>query len=343
MSLSGNSNAISNRDARKFPGTISSVMGRAAAEIEQQHQLRKTAPVLGSPSVMAITIYDNCHRGRCQDQHRHHAGLRIMLKKLIFASALAGVPSLAFAADLPIRYKAPVNAVTPLPFSWTGFYVGFNVGGAFDNSDRVDVSGLTSLGLFPDALSLRNKSSGVTAGGQAGYNYEFSLGNLSGIVLGLEADAAYTDLSSELPIDSGGIVPGSTVNLRSRLDYLGTIRGRLGYSYDRFLVYGTGGFAYGTVEHSASLQVPGVGTLANANLKTTEIGFAYGGGVEYALPFDSFFHLTNSSAITLRAEYLRYDLGDTNANFSLAFPPAAASIKLRDVGNIARAGLNYKF
>jgi len=267
-----------------------------------------------------------------------------MLKKLIFASALASVPSLAFAADLPARYQPALKA-PPLPqaFSWTGFYVGFNVGGAFDNSDRIDVSGLTSiLGTGPDALSLRNKSSGVTAGGQAGYNYEFSLGDRSGIVVGLEADAAYTDLSSNLPIDSGGIVPGSTVNLRSRLDYLGTIRGRLGYAYDRFLVYGTGGFAYGTVEHSASLDLPVVGTLANASLKTTEIGFAYGGGVEYALPIDTFFHLTNTSAVTLKAEYLRYDLGDTNASFA-ALPAVSASIKLHDVGNIARAGVNYKF
>jgi opacity protein-like surface antigen len=99
---------------------------------------------------------------------------------------------------------------------------------------------------------------------------------------------------------------------------LGTIRGRLGYAYDRLLIYGTGGFAYGAIEHSASLDVPGLGALANANLKTTEIGFAYGGGIEYALPLDVFLHLTNTSAVTLKAEYLRYDLGETSANFAIS-------------------------
>jgi outer membrane immunogenic protein len=265
----------------------------------------------------------------------------VMPKKLILALALLSAPGVAFAADLPVRYQPALKA-PPLPqaFSWTGFYVGLNVGGAFDNSDRIDVSASVA-GLGSDAYSLRNKSSGVTAGGQAGYNYEFALGNMSGIVIGLEADAAYTDLSSNLPIDSGVLIPGSTVNLSSRLDYLGTIRGRLGYAYDRFLVYGTGGFAYGTVEHSATLQAPGLGTLANANLKSTETGFTYGGGFEYALPVDTFIHMSSTSALTVRVEYLRYELDDNNINVGL--PGVAASIKFKDVGNIARAGINYKF
>ncbi|WP_051382334.1 outer membrane beta-barrel protein [Bradyrhizobium sp. Tv2a-2] len=258
-----------------------------------------------------------------------------MPKKLILALALLTAPGVSFAADLPVRYQPAVKA-PPLPqaFSWTGFYVGVNVGGAFDNSDRIDGS-VTSILFGSDPFSLRNKSSGITAGGQAGYNYEFALGNLNGIVIGLEADAAYTDLSSNLPIAAGLI----TGNVSSRLDYLGTIRGRLGYAYDRFLVYGTGGFAYGTVEHSATLDlfVP----FVNANLKTTETGFTYGGGFEYALPVDTFFHMSSTSAVTVRAEYLRYELDDTSLNF--AGPLNAASVKLKDVGNIARAGINYKF
>jgi outer membrane immunogenic protein len=254
-----------------------------------------------------------------------------MLKKLKNTTALMSVPSLAIAADLPIRSQMPLKA-PPLQqqvFSWTGFYIGGNVGGAFDNSDRVEVTGLAGPGL----LDLRNKSDGVTAGGQFGYNYEFMLGGLSGIVIGVETDAAYTDLSSSLPIDAGAL---GTVNLHSRLDYLGTVRGRLGYAYDRFLVYGTGGFAYGTVEHSADLNGANF-----ANLKTTETGFTYGGGFEYALPIDTWIHMSNTSAITVGAEYLRYQLDDTNANFALG--GLAASIKLKDTGNIARARINFKF
>jgi outer membrane immunogenic protein len=267
-----------------------------------------------------------------------------MFKKLIVAAALVNAPSIAFAADLSTAYQPAYKAPpVPQPFSWTGFYIGANVGGAFDNSNRVNVSGLSSLlGTGPDALSLRNKSDGITGGGQIGYNYEFSGGNLNGILIGIEADAAYTDLSGNLSIDGSAIAPGSTVNLSSRLDYLGTVRGRLGYAYDRVLVYGTGGFAYGTVEHNASLNVPGAGTLASANLKATEIGFAYGGGIEYALPISPFFHWSDTSAVTVRAEYLRYELGDTSASLA-AVPNIATSVKLKDVGNIARAAINYKF
>jgi outer membrane immunogenic protein len=255
-----------------------------------------------------------------------------MLKKLTIAFALASVPGLAAAADLPMRSQMPLKA-PPLQqqvFSWTGFYIGGNVGGAFDNSDRVEVTGLAGPGL----LDLRNKSDGVTAGGQFGYNYEFMLGGLSGIVVGVETDAAYTDLSSSLPIATG--IPGATVNLSSRLDYLGTVRGRLGYAYDRFLVYGTGGFAYGTVEHNADINGANF-----ANLKTTETGFTYGGGFEYALPIDTYIHMTSTSAVTIGAEYLRYQLDDNSANFGLG--GLNASIKLKDTGNIARARINYKF
>jgi outer membrane immunogenic protein len=261
-----------------------------------------------------------------------------MLKKLIFA--LASIPGVAFAADLPTRYQMPLKAIAAVPFSWTGFYIGANVGGAFDNTDRVVAAGITPLlGIGPDPVTLRNKSDGISAGAQAGYNYEFALGNGNGVVIGLETDIAYTDLSSEMLIDAGVVVPGSSVDYRSRLNYLGTIRGRLGYAYDRFMVYGTGGFAYGSVDHSANLVLGGA-SLASASVTDTEIGFAYGGGVEYALPANAFFHLTETSAVTVRAEYLRYDLDHTSASINI---PGSINVSLHDVGNIARAGVNYKF
>jgi outer membrane immunogenic protein len=261
-----------------------------------------------------------------------------MLKKLIFASVLMAIPGLAFAADLPVRSQLALKA-PPLQqqaFSWTGFYIGGNIGGAFDNSNRIDES-------FGGAgsLSLRGTGSGVAAGGQAGYNYEFALGNLSGIVIGLEADAAYTDLSAHTTVDSSVITRGSTLSDSSHLDYLGTIRGRLGYAYDRFLVYGTGGLAYGTDDHDVSRVSRRGRLLETDDITSTEIGFAYGAGFEYALPIDTYFHLTSTSAVTVGAEYLRYDLG--RANETDTDRASTASDKLRDVGNIARARINYKF
>jgi outer membrane immunogenic protein len=267
-----------------------------------------------------------------------------MLKKVAVAGAvLSCAPGLVSAADLPVRYQRPLNAVAPVPFTWTGFYIGANVGGAFDNEDRVNVSGIGALlGSGIDAYSLRNKSTGVTAGGQAGYNYEFDLGNGGGIVIGLEADAAFTDLSRNSVIDTSVILPGSSADYHTSLDYLGTIRGRLGYAYDRFFVYGTGGLAYGGVDHNVNLRSGAGASLASINFDTTEVGFTYGGGIEYALPIEPFYNIASSSAVTIRVEYLRYELNNTDAtaNIGAAEP---LKIKFHDVGNIARAGINYKF
>jgi outer membrane immunogenic protein len=261
-----------------------------------------------------------------------------MLKRAIVAAGtLCIIPGLAFAADLPVGYQRPLKAVPSVPFTWTGFYIGANVGGAFDNSDRVNVTGLGPF-LGVDSLAIRQKSTGITGGGQVGYNYEFGIGNGSGIVIGIEADGAYTDLSKNSVINIAGQYSAA---YHTSLDYLGTIRGRLGYAYDRFMVYGTGGFAYGGVGHSASV-LPGNGIPPiSASINTTETGFAYGGGLEYALPTDAFYHLSNTSAVTVRVEYLRYELNNNLATVSLGV--SSPQVKFHDVGNIARAGVSYKF
>jgi outer membrane immunogenic protein len=264
-----------------------------------------------------------------------------MLKKLIFASTLASIPGLAFAADLPVRSQMPLKA-PPLQqqaFSWTGFYAGINIGGAFNDSERFEQSD-----SFEPTISSRTQGSGLVAGGQVGYNYEFSLGNLNGIVVGLETDAAYADVSSNLAGDPNAATFEGLYNVHNRMDFLGTVRGRLGYANDRFLIYGTGGFAYGNVEHNLSVNQPALGAVASTSFKTNETGFVYGGGVEYALPIDTFFHMSGSSAVTVRAEYLRYELNGDNANVDpLIFSGTSSSFKPKDVGNIARAAVNYKF
>jgi len=244
---------------------------------------------------------------------------------------------LAFAADLPASYQRPLKASPPVPFTWTGFYIGANVGGAFDNNDRVDVSGLGPVLGGVDAFSLQQKTTGVTAGGQVGYNYEFGLGN--GIVIGIEADGAFTNLSGNSIIDIAGEY---STAYHTSLDYLGTIRGRLGYAYDRFMVYGTGGFAYGGVDHNANvLGGSGIPPIS-VNFSSTETGFAYGGGIEYALPMDWFYRVSNTNAVTIRGEYLRYELSNNGVSINVA-GLLAPQVKFHDTGNIARLGVSYKF
>ena len=110
--------------------------------------------------------------------------------------------------------------------------------------------------------------------------------------------------------------------------FVGTARGRVGYAFGNVLVYGTGGFAYGGVKD-------GVG-VATANKIAT--GYAYGGGIEYAIPTSSFVNVFHSSAVTLKAEYLHYDLGSHGVELG---PHQRATVK--NDGNIVRAGINYKF
>ncbi|MBE7249106.1 MAG: porin family protein, partial [Actinomycetospora chiangmaiensis] len=196
------------------------------------------------------------------------------MKRLITSlAAFTALTAAASAADLP-RRAAPPPVFTPVPvFTWTGAYFGINAGYAFDASSRSNNSGfvqtagspavLTGAGLVPyQALAPngsvllynRNNREGFSGGGQIGYNYQFTPG--SGIVVGFEADAQYLDFggrpryATNAAVINPGFVPlNGTLNT---LDFFGTVRGRLGYAFDRTLVYATGGFAYATGTNDGS-------------------------------------------------------------------------------------------
>ena len=288
--------------------------------------------------------------------------------------ALAG--SAALAADLPSRVAPPVYAPPPLPaFTWTGAYIGINAG-YVDGLTRFDrTTGFLANNNASLATGIRTSrhtidDDGFTAGGQIGYNYQ--LGNIggfgfggagSGIVVGVEADAAYTDLDRTDTLGNtsnfGALVtPNSPATTRldqyrANLDFLGTVRGRIGFAFNQFLIYGTGGFAYGDVNRRTTYFGPNANTTpffqgSNNGLKT---GYAYGGGIEYALPANSFLSFLNffhSSAVTIKAEYLHYDLGTDRLTFPAVGAAAALGLggyteRVHTEGDVARAGINYKF
>ncbi|KQT49274.1 porin [Methylobacterium sp. Leaf456] len=284
-------------------------------------------------------------------------------------TALAGivVAGSALAADLP-RRAAPPPIFTPVPvFTWTGFYAGFNAGYGFGTNESrgatvIAIPGaLTSQGggVAAAGFSNRDSNDGFVGGGQIGYNYQLTPG--SGVVVGIEADAQYVDFGRRrnavgLFDAAGGALtaaPGVTFvnpNGVSSLDYFGTVRGRLGYAFDRTLVYATGGFAYGS-GGGREFGLPGA---SSDEFKT---GYAVGGGVEYALPTDSFLNFFKSSAVTFKVEglYVNLDQG-RRLNGAYAFDAAntysvpangtvlAGSIARRDTEfAVVRAGINYKF
>jgi outer membrane immunogenic protein len=182
-----------------------------------------------------------------------------MKKSLISATviALALSAGAALAADLPSRKEAPVYVPPPPPPLWTGFYVGLNAGGTFggDNTTNVSTSPIFAIpsaatpggNNFPGPASLAaaaaltgsalgGNNGGFIGGGQVGYNYQF----YNNFLVGLEADiqgiagtqgsgsqTAFADALSGVGFP--GNFAGGTVTVQKSLDYLGTVRGRLGY------------------------------------------------------------------------------------------------------------------
>ncbi len=178
---------------------------------------------------------------------------------------------------------------------------------------------------------------GFTGGGQMGYN--FQAGNW---VYGIEADIAYTDLNETRTVTTTGLAPGRAPNLqntfRQELEYLGTVRGRLGYSFGRTLFYGTGGFAFGGVNNSASFTgANGAPVQFSGGRSDTRTGYAVGGGVEHAF----------AGPWSMKVEYLYYNLGRDTIN--VAVVPGSGgggtgyNTRFENSGSLVRAGLNYRF
>jgi outer membrane immunogenic protein len=284
---------------------------------------------------------------------------------LLSSAAAAVVASTAFAA------YAQSPAGGPLPaFNWTGPYIGINAGDDFDGATRFD----RTTGQMPNntsalALNLRPTdhavhSSGFTGGVQVGYNRELSdryrIGG-AGMVIGAEADAQYTDIhrtetlsNTTLygPLDVPGTTPTTRINqYQGDLDFLGTVRGRVGFAYNTLLIYGTGGYAYGDVQRAITYYGPNAPTTPYFAGESNGMrsGFAYGGGIEYAVPTGSFldrFNVFHASGVTIKAEYLHYDLGADTLNFPGVNGGATIggySSRVRTDGDLARAGINYKF
>jgi outer membrane immunogenic protein len=168
------------------------------------------------------------------------------MKKLLLTSvaltALFG--GSAFAADLRPAYKA---APPPPPvYSWTGIYWGVNVGYSWGEAKN-DV---TLLGV--GTASSSRKMDGAIGGFQAGYNWQFN----RNWVFGVEADISFTDIND------------NTLGIPVHVDYVGSARARLGYAWDRMMLYGTGGLAF--------VRAGGAG------VHQSDTGFALGGGLEWA-------------------------------------------------------------
>ncbi|MGI4939790.1 MAG: outer membrane protein [Janthinobacterium lividum] len=269
-----------------------------------------------------------------------------MSRSLSAAFAIAVLSSAAVAADLPTPRMVLPAATAPVPlFTWTGFYVGLNAGDAFSAHDSLSgrAPGFGSYLGGQDDYHLSTSTSGFTGGGQLGYNYQFGAG--SGVVAGIEGDFAYTDLSATRALPTEGALAGLSTAYRTNHDGVGTIRGRLGYGFGPLLVYGTGGFAYDLADRQSLVTAPGGAELLRLDVRSVDVGYAAGGGVEYALPVGllpaGLAGLSQGGAITVRAEYLHVATGQHSVPLTVA--GQAVTLHMHDAVDLGRAGINYKF
>ena len=242
--------------------------------------------------------------------------MRNLLLGSIALVALIAAADAARAADLPPApapmYKAP--AMMPPAFSWTGLYIGGDVGYGWGTSSGTLGN---SIGAFPVPYTYH--ADGGLGGGFVGGNYQFGQ-----IVLGAEADWQGADLTG----NSGSISPAfGPYTISTKVKDYGSVRGRLGFAVDHWLFFGTGGWAFGS--WSTSYALTGAAPFFT-NSPNSSQGWTAGAGAEYAF--------TNN--IIGRVEYRYTNLGSSSY---VDIPSNSSELGNKVTINDVRAGLSFKF
>jgi outer membrane immunogenic protein len=246
---------------------------------------------------------------------------------LLSSAAIAALSTVSFAADLPARKMAPAPIMAAPIFTWTGFYVGAQLGGAW-TGDKV--SDYATGGAFLGSGKLDH--SAIVGGVHAGYNMQ-----AGAIVYGLEGDIEGTGLSktSNSLFNPAGVLFAGVYGYNTKIDWQGSIRGRLGYAAGPALFYVTGGVAFANVKTGYTSAAGAALAAGSYSFSDTRAGWTVGGGVEYAFN-------NNWSA---RVEYRYTDFGsftDVTAAAPVTFW-SGESIKHKLTEQAVRVGISYKF
>lgn len=239
------------------------------------------------------------------------------MKSTVSAIALASAifASQANATDLK-NTSDPTSVASENSAHWAGLYAGVHGGWSDWSFERPD-----------DKSSPTQDIDGYFGGAQIGYDFQVPG---SSIVVGVVADAAIGDLQGDTYKD------GTYITLDTEIDAFGTIRGRVGYAFGRFLPYVTGGAAWvagSTSEHCPKNAYWGHCKTAGAYDDTDEFtrwGFAYGAGVEAKVV----------DHVSVFAEYLRLDFG--TETHDLGSKSSDRDVRIDNV-DVFKAGLNYRF
>lgn len=236
-----------------------------------------------------------------------------MKPTIVFLAALGLSASMAHAADL-----IPVEPVVAVP-GWSGCYVGVHGGYGHGQNGGVHDSNDSS---FNDLGNLHPE--GWLGGGQVGCNWQ-----MDSLVFGIEGDITATGMDDSMPHND----QPSVDFLESEVDWLASLRGRMGIANGSLLFYGTGGVAWArhslTDTDDSSTPPP-----SPSSIEFTDHGWVAGAGLEYMM----------ANNWVLRGEYLHYAFSETHSFGSSDLPDGDAgdSYSLEDV-DVIRVGLSYKF
>ncbi len=253
------------------------------------------------------------------------------MKRILFVGAFALLAGgQALAADLPPPVAPPPRApavyvpiVVPV-YSWTGFYIGGNVGWGWNSVSITDNTGLN--------YSNSTNQGQFAGGGQVGFNYEFP----GGFVLGAEADFDWLPNTSNS--GNGTVVPaagGNTIQVTANNRWITDVAARAGYAWDRVLLYGKGGWAWVGSSNNTITNLTTAQSITGSGSSSND-GWLAGAGVEWAFA-------GNWSA---RVEYDYVRLNNTTFSIaagSVGFPAGDTfNVSNRNI-SIVDVGLNYKF
>ena len=219
-----------------------------------------------------------------------------MRNYLVSLIAIAAMPvATASAADMPLKAPPPPPSVI---FSWTGFYLGTEFGWGQTHTDAVRNIGNAT---FPAGFSDTSQDTGFLGGFDAGANYQ-----INRFVLGIEGDWQAAAISGTHTINSPLIAGRFSVQNRET-DWVSTVTGRVGWTWDRWMLYGKGGAAWRRINDTASTQTfSGAGALLSSqtNNPSTEFGYVVGGGAEWAA----------SERVSVKVEYDWYNFGSQQSS-----------------------------
>jgi outer membrane immunogenic protein len=227
-----------------------------------------------------------------------------MKKFLLGTVAAVAFAAPAFAADLPARTytKAPVYTPPQVVYNWTGFYIGGHVGGGFAGDNSLQGSDARFLG-----------------GVQGGFDYQFA----PNWVMGVEAQYSWLGGGS----NSGVTFPGGTL-VTANTDQLGSVTGRLGYTWGPALLYAKGGYAWRD-NNNIAVSFAGVPQPFTTDGSHRD-GYTVGAGLEYMF----------APSWSAKVEYQYYNFGNTTFTSG---PADIVGTRFRDDDHTVKAGLNYRF